>query len=188
MVAKTAVLQRHHIEVSTILLSGLRLCAVLAGSRAAGEVLVACFSSRAQPPLALTSCCLLHATRRRQPSVPHCPCHCPPLGLAPGVWPLSARCGGSVFFSLPALRSSGSVYEQHLEVSRPLNTHAAPPPGSPPPQTLTAGSPYRLRRSASHGIAQGVLAVPSVLSALVAAAPSGEYMAVWEGRGCVMLW
>lgn len=33
-----------------------------------------------------------------------------------------------------------------------------------------AGSPYLLRRSASHGIAQGVLAVPSVLAALVCVA------------------
>lgn len=36
------------------------------------------------------------------------------------------------------------------------------------------GSPYKLRASASDGIAQGVLAVPSVLAALVTAAPAGE--------------
>lgn len=41
-------------------------------------------------------------------------------------------------------------------------------------QSIATGVPYRLRRSASHGLAQGVLAVPSVLAALVAAAPTGE--------------
>jgi hypothetical protein len=41
------------------------------------------------------------------------------------------------------------------------------------PWLSATGSPYHLRRSASHGIAQGVLAVPSVLAALVAAGPTG---------------
>jgi hypothetical protein len=39
---------------------------------------------------------------------------------------------------------------------------------------LRAGCPFKLRRCSSQGIAQGVLAVPSVLAALTAAAsPAG---------------
>ncbi|WIA17278.1 hypothetical protein OEZ85_014147 [Tetradesmus obliquus] len=46
-------------------------------------------------------------------------------------------------------------------------------------------SPYSLRRSDSHGLAQGVLAVPSVLAALAAAAPQQGSWSVWALASCV---
>lgn len=46
-------------------------------------------------------------------------------------------------------------------------------------------SPYSLRRSDSHGLAQGVLAVPSVLAALAAAAPQQGSWSVWSLASCV---
>lgn len=46
-------------------------------------------------------------------------------------------------------------------------------------------SPYSLRRSDSHGLAQGVLAVPSVLAALAAAAPQQGSWNVWALASCV---
>ena len=54
--------------------------------------------------------------------------------------------------------------------------------------TAAAASRYVLRRSASHGVAQGVLAAPSVLAALAAAAPTGGgWQPALRGSCCAAL-
>lgn len=161
--SSTSGLRREQLEVAIIVASGARLSWALAGQ--AGARCCACSAGNRRRSAAAT----VNAERWRLPACAlqscrpsaswRCTQWCCCWSLAAPAWVSAARRHRGACKPPPLLPGLD------LTGARAAACHT--------PNTPTA-SPYALRRCESHGLAQGLLAVPSVLAALAAAAPAGE--------------
>ena len=160
--------QRHHLEIGLLLASTLRLCAELVRVRSAG------------------GCTASDAGRPRGPARERAAGGTPasrPKRVASRAERIAAAAGllSLTLFSIlvepwhTGQRRGGPRHGPHAWRTRDTHVSSRAPLLLTLPSTcpLTAVTPYAVRGAESDGIAQGVLAAPSVLAALVVAHPSG---------------